>query len=157
MIIRAMKPDDIGGVSRLLCECYGWLGGREGLAHHQIDFLQSERGSEETIRRESAEESYFVALKRSRLAGMASVSGNTITKFYVHPSYHGEGIGQEFFAFIENEIRSAGYRSIELGAFRSAIGFYEKMGMRITGLRNPGGALAGLTFTVMEKQFKSPY
>ncbi|MEZ5360409.1 MAG: GNAT family N-acetyltransferase [Candidatus Zixiibacteriota bacterium] len=125
--------DDFQAVSDLLCDCYRWMGEREGFSQANIDFLVTKRGSVETIERESAEQSYFVAQDGDIIVGMVSVLNNEITKLYVSPARHREGIGRMLFEYAERLIREAGYDSISLGALGQApVPFYKSMGMKIT-------------------------
>jgi len=150
-MIRLMRESEIADVSELLRECYTWLGDREGFSAEQVEFLTSERGSVETIRRESREQEYFVAEDEAGLSGMIAVSGDEIAKLYVKPSCHRRGIGRKLFEAAEARIRAAGHARVTLGAFSSAVPFYEKMGMRVTGRKETGGRMSGSVVTLMEK------
>jgi ribosomal protein S18 acetylase RimI-like enzyme len=153
MTIRAMEEEDISAVSEMLCECYRWLGEREGLRPDQTEFLVSKRGSIECIARESTTEVYLVASRGREIVGMVSVSGNQITKLYVAPARHGQQIGRRLFAAAEARIRAAGHKDLMLGAFPTAVPFYTAMGLSVKGQRPCGPApLAGLSMTLMEKR-----
>lgn len=151
MDIRRMKEAEVHEVSALLCECYAWLGEREGLSRHQTQFLQSERGSEDSLLRESMTEMYLVAHEGTTPVGLVAVANNVIRKLYVLPSKHGAGIGRALYEAAESQIRSAGHAAVTLGAFPTAVPFYQAMGLRAVGVREPGGVLAGLRITHMEK------
>ena len=148
---RPMRQSEIGDVSELLHESYAWLGERERLSSPQVDFLISERGSPETIRRESREQHYIVADDGIHLTGMVSVSGDQITKLYVRPSMFGRGIGRELYEAAESIIAAGGYVRVRLGAFSSAVPFYRRMGLHTSGHKNATGPLAGVVITLMEK------
>jgi GNAT superfamily N-acetyltransferase len=152
MIVRHMKESEVAAVSKLLGESYEWLGERQGLSPRQIEFLLSARGSIECLLRESAEQEYLVAQVGGELAGMAGVSGNEITKLYVRPSCMGAGVGLRLYQASESIIRSAGHRRVVLGAFESAVPFYERMGLHAVGTKDARGPLAGVVVTLMEKR-----
>jgi GNAT superfamily N-acetyltransferase len=153
--VRGMTEAEIGEASCLLQRCYAWLGEHERLLPQQTDFLQSERGGEETIRRESAKQTYLVVSDESGLAGLVAVSGDEVTKLYVLPSRHGSGIGRALYEAAESAIRAGGHTRVALGAFPTAVPFYEAMGLRAVGERECTGPLAGLTITLMEKALES--
>jgi ribosomal protein S18 acetylase RimI-like enzyme len=48
-------------------------------------------------------------------------------------SLQGKGIGRALMQFAENIARDRGYRKITMHARKSAIGFYEKLGYRVSG------------------------
>lgn len=132
MQIRSLKENDIEEVSKLLCSCYRWLADVEKYNEDELNFLLTKRGSVETVKRESAIEQYFVAYIADKINGMISLKENHITKLYVHPDYHGRGIGKELFEFAKDEITRAGFDEISTVAIgESVLPFYEKMGMHI--------------------------
>ncbi len=61
----------------------------------------------------------------------------------------GKGIGRALMNFAENIARDRGYKKINMHARKNAIGFYEKMGYRVS-----GGEFTEITIPhyVMEKQ-----
>jgi predicted N-acetyltransferase YhbS len=148
--IRPMRESEIGEVSELLRESYTWLGKCEGLSAKQVEFLITERGSVETIRRESREQKYLVSGDGAGLTGMIAISGDEITKPYVRPSCHRRGIGRKLFEVAEACIMAAGHDRVTLGSFPSAVPFYERMGMRVTGRKQGMDPLNDVTITLME-------
>jgi ribosomal protein S18 acetylase RimI-like enzyme len=152
--VRCMRESEVAEVSELLCRCYAWLGDHEGLTPAQIAFLKSVRGSEATVRRESQGETYLVAQDEARIVGLVAISGSRITKLYVHPARHGRGVGRTLYEAAESSIRLGGHKEVVLGAFPSAVPFYESMGLRVVGRKNPRGAMAGLTIMLMERRLE---
>ncbi len=148
---RPMRDSEIDDVSELLRESYAWLGERERFSTKQVEFLVSSRGSTETIERESQAEQYLVLDDGTSLTGMVSVSGDTVTKLYVRPSLSGLGMGRELYEAAESLIAAGGHTRVALGAFSSAVPFYERMGLRAVGQKEATGALAGVVITLMEK------
>lgn len=51
----------------------------------------------------------------------------------VQNNLQGKGIGASMMNFAENVARDAGYRKLMMHARKSAIGFYEKLGYKVTG------------------------
>ena len=151
-----MKESEVTEVSRLLGEAYTWLGEREGLSPEQTEFLVLNRGSTDCVQRESSQQQYLVTHDGQAIVGMVAVSGDEIAKLYVHPSRHGMGIGRELYQAAESIIRKGGHARVFLGAFSSAVPFYERMGLRMVGHKPVGGALTGLTMTLMEKSLPPP-
>lgn len=147
-----MTEADAVEVSELLRASYTLLGEREGLSPQQTHFLISERGSLECVRRESRSERYYVARDGGSIAGMVAASGDRITKLYVSPNRTGEGIGRSLFEAAEAVIRTEGHTRATLGAFPTAVPFYERMGMSVVGHTAGTGVLEGLTWVLMEKE-----
>jgi GNAT superfamily N-acetyltransferase len=146
-----MMQSEIAAVSELLHESYSWLADREQLTSEQFEFLITERGSAESIERESKEQQYIVAVDGADLTGMVAVFGDLITKLYVHPSWFGRGIGRELYEAAEAIIAAEGHARVRLGAFNSAVPFYRHLGLHVTGHKRPKGPHEGLVFTLMEK------
>ena len=134
MYVRAMNHEDIPRVSDLLCSCYRWLGKEEHLTPRNIQFLVKQRGSSDTVKRESATETYCVACNDTEIAGMVSVKNNEITKLYVHPMWHRKGFGRLLFEKAEEIIAGNGHTKVILGTIgESPVPFYKSMGMTISG------------------------
>jgi ribosomal protein S18 acetylase RimI-like enzyme len=150
-----MRQSEISDVSELLREAYQWLGKREGLSSSQLKFLTTERGSVASIQRESLEQQYIVTVDGDHLTGVVSVAGDLITKLYVRPSMFGRGIGRKLYEAAEAIIAAGGHTHVRLGAFGSAVPFYEHMGLHVSGQKRPGGPMAGLVFTLMEKSLEA--
>ena len=151
MTVAPMTQAEVAEVSELLCSSYTLLQEREGLSREQTEFLKSERGSAESIERESQSQCYIVARDASQIVGVVAVSGDMITKLYVSPKHVGIGIGRSLYMAAESEIRAGGHARVTLGAFPTAVAFYRRMGLSVVGQKRPCGALAGLTLAFMEK------
>jgi GNAT superfamily N-acetyltransferase len=157
MKIRQMKEDEINTVSELLCACYRWLADREGYTPEQLEFLVHKRGSPETVRHESRKQLYLVACIGGAILGMASVSGNEVTKLYVEPGSHGQGIGAGLLAAAETAIRRAGFDRMFLGTMSGAVPFYEAMGMTVSGTKRPSsGPFGDREVVLMAKSLTGP-
>jgi predicted GNAT family N-acyltransferase len=51
----------------------------------------------------------------------------------VDPHYHKKGIGRKLVTYAENQLKKTGYKQIEMHARKTAVGFYSKLGYKITG------------------------
>ena len=135
--IRPMQKDDIPTVSRLLCDCYKWLGQTDGFGAEYVEFLVTKRGSIETVERESTVENYLVACIDDEIVGMVSIKGETITKLYVDPKRHRQGIGELLFEVAEEIIAREGHQKLTLGTLgESPVPFYTAMGMTVVGYKD---------------------
>jgi predicted N-acetyltransferase YhbS len=121
----------------------------------QSQFLVTERGSLDCVRRESQTQRYLVAHDDGSVVGMVAVAGDAITKLYVSADRTGEGIGRSLYEAAESVIRADGHSRVTLGAFPTAVPFYARMGMAVVGCKNATGALEGLSITLMEKELHS--
>jgi ribosomal protein S18 acetylase RimI-like enzyme len=131
LTIREMKKEDINNVSELLCSSYRYLAQIENYSKSELDFLLTKRGSAETIIGESQIQKYIVAIEGKILVGMGSIDGCEITKLYVHPGWHGKGIGRQLFKYCKNEIFRGGHKTLKVIAIgESSLPFYIAMGMR---------------------------
>lgn len=134
ILIRTMTDEDIPEVSELLCSCYNWLADIEGFPKEFTDFLLTKRASIDTIEHESKNQQYFVASYGSDIIGMVSIKNDEITKLYVDPNRHRQGIGKRPFNAAERIIVANGFKQVTLGVLgKSALLFYEAMGMIISG------------------------
>ena len=150
--IRDMTEADQTTVSEILCVCYHWLGEEEGLTAEQVEWLIANRGSIETVRTESRSQRYMIACRGSTIVGMVAIDSNEITKLYVDPQYHRQGIGRALFETAENIICNTGFDEVTCGSTESAVPFYEAMGMSVV-RRKPCGAevFAGRQIPLMAK------
>lgn len=126
--IRKMQTDEIPRVSEILCNCYRWLAEKEGYTQNQLEWLLSNRGSIQTVTTESQKELYLVAVHESAILGMAAIRENRITKFYIDPQCHRQGVGSILFKAAEEQIRQE-HSEVILGATNTAVPFYQKMGL----------------------------
>ena len=151
--ILRMTPDNVPAVSELNCSCYRWLGNKNGFTVEQIEFLVSVRGSVETITSESQSQIYLIACINDTIVGIAAVKGNEIAKLFVDPECHSQGIGAKLFNAAQKVIVENGYNELIVGVMaRSAISFYEKMGMaKYSEKELNSGAFSGCIVPLMRK------
>jgi GNAT superfamily N-acetyltransferase len=139
-------------VTALLEEAYTYLAGKEGLTSEQRVNLIRERGSTEARREQMESDLFFVLEKESILSGVIALSGNEITKLFVHPSEIRAGIGTMLFEIAQRAVGRAGHEALVVGTTGHAIPFYEAMGMEVEERRRATvGPLAGCEITVLKK------
>ncbi len=135
MHIEPMMDADHAEVSELLRACFNWLAEREGFTDRQREFLVGPRSSAENLRIESQTRPHFVARDQDRtILGMAAIRENEIARLYVHPQYHGRGVGKALFQAAESMIRQAGFTEVTVAALvENAAVFYRAQGMHEIG------------------------
>jgi len=132
--IEPLHERDIAEVCSLLGACFGWLAEQEGFTDREREFLTGERSSEQTVREESRRLPHWVARRDGVIAGVVAVRENRITRLYVHPQFHRQGVGRVLYEQAERAIREAGFTEVTVGALvESAAAFYRSMGMIETG------------------------
>ena len=133
--IEPMTDADHAEVSALLRACFHWLSDRDGFTDQQREFLVGPRSAPETLREESRTRPHLVARDQDgSILGMAAVRENEIARLYVHPAYHGRGVGQALFEAAESLISAAGHTQITVAALvESAAAFYRARGMHEVG------------------------
>jgi GNAT superfamily N-acetyltransferase len=72
----------------------------------------------------------FVATEHGRILGTVSLEQNTIYTVFVHPEYHGQGVGTRLMAHIEGVAQQQGHITVKLFASTTARRFYEKLGYK---------------------------
>ncbi len=72
----------------------------------------------------------YVATEGDTILGTASLENNTIFTVFVHPKYHGQGIGTKLMDHVEWVARKRGYPCVTLFASITALQFYEKLGYK---------------------------
>lgn len=135
--VRDMNEQDCAEVNRVVCASFRRAAERDGITYDEIGRYVSERGSEVAIHEQFQEQHFLIACAGQSVVGVVGVKGNEVTKVYVDPRLHRQGIGTLLFRAAEQVIRRAGHKEMMAGvAFDAAIPFYEAMGMSAVG-RNP--------------------
>ncbi len=154
-LIREMEERDEAAVSAILRRCYRWLAAREGYTPDQVEYLVTERGSLETVRRESRAQRYLVACFGDVIRGMIAVADAEVTKLYVHPEHHHRGVGTTLLEAAESLIRDAGLERMTLGTTPGTVPFYQRRGMSVSGRRlHETGVFSGRETVLMEKNLR---
>jgi len=73
------------------------------------------------------------ALVACVIAAPISPTEARIRQMAVSPAQQGKGLGRSLLGEVESELRSRGFRYLQLSARSSAVGFYEKMGYGAVG------------------------
>jgi N-acetylglutamate synthase-like GNAT family acetyltransferase len=73
-----------------------------------------------------------------------------VNPIFVEPNLQQGGVGRSLWQKLEERARLAGARAIGLDSDPNAVGFYEKMGCRVTGW-SPSGSIPGRMLPRMEK------
>lgn len=73
-----------------------------------------------------------------------------VNPIFVEPNLQQSGVGRSLWQKLEERARLAGAGAIGLDSDPNAVGFYEKMGCRVTGW-SPSGSIPGRMLPRMEK------
>jgi GNAT superfamily N-acetyltransferase len=72
----------------------------------------------------------LVAVVDGAVVGTASIEEGVVYTVFVHPQYHGRGIGTRLVKEIEGLAMALGHSTIRIPASVTAVGFYTKLGYR---------------------------
>ena len=156
IVVRRMAREEACRVAEVLVACYRAYAETGELSPEEAEALVEGRASIELVRADAETQTCLVADIGGRIAGVAAVRGNEITRLYVHPDRQGRGVGALLFRAAEDEIRRAGYGELIVGAVvESPLPFYEKMGMgEFARRRAEEGPLAGKEVVLLRKPLK---
>lgn len=87
----------------------------------------------ETVAGQIARRWVFVAEAGEALLGTASLDGDLVRAVFVAVAGQGAGVGRLLMARIEQEARAAGVARLRVPASLTALGFYQRLGYRLTG------------------------
>ncbi len=150
--IRKMRDEDLPRVSQIVCAGYRWLAEQEGFTQEELDRLVARRGSERALRSQAQTYRFLVATKGEIVVGVVAIKKNEVTKLYVDPEHHRQGIGAALFHAAEEIIAQDGHKELFLGAFPSSVPFYEGIGLRVSSTEvKHCGLLAGRQCAIMKK------
>ena len=140
MNIRIGSKEDILLIKDLAYKTW-WPTYEKILSPEQISFMLEKMYSEEALK-EQFDNNYcfYIARRTGRDVGFASISCTEpehkiykLHKIYVLPMEQGKGTGRELITHVEEEVRKAGGRILELNVNRNnpALGFYRSIGFEI--------------------------
>lgn len=154
MKIRQAHLTDAQQISEMVSQCYRRYASTDDYPQSLINELIVLRGSEDSIRQLVENESVFVSENDRQIIGMVSVHKNEITKLFVQPNVQKQGIGTLLFRHAESIINQNGFDELFLGvAVPSAMGFYEKIGLRISKIKSiTRGPCKGSEIHIMSKK-----
>ena len=152
--IREARPEDATAISRVVCLCYEAFRETDDWPSGVVAAVKVRRGSSACIGELIRNEDVFVADDGDEVRGMISIRENEVTKLFVDPGFQRRGVGRSLFLHAEAFIRGRGFGRMFLGAaVRTAIPFYERMGMRVAEKRVIDcGPCVGMTLTILEKE-----
>ena len=87
--------------------------------------------------------------------GVLNTQENRIDAVFVHPDYHGDGIGSSLVSQFESRARISGLSELQIVSSLNAKAFYERLGYRAVGRKQREINGVELQFAVMRKVFES--
>jgi GNAT superfamily N-acetyltransferase len=124
--IRAFKPDDAQQVASLIRKALREVNSADyppEVITSLCDHFAPETLCELALRRD-----VLVAVVDGAVVGTASIEESVVYTVFVHPQYHGRGIGTRLMKEIEELAVALGYSVIRTPASLTAVGFYTKLG-----------------------------
>jgi GNAT superfamily N-acetyltransferase len=76
----------------------------------------------------------FVGQEAGRLSGVLGLEAGEVYTFFVAPDRQGRGVGRSLLSFAESLARKRGVKELRVSASLTAVGFYERLGYRRTGV-----------------------
>jgi GNAT superfamily N-acetyltransferase len=150
--VREMTERDIPNASRILSAAYGFLAENGEFSDEECRALVERRGSEDALRKQAAEYTFYIAELEGEPAGIMALRKSEITKLFVHPRFHRRGVGTLLFEVAQRWAVRGGYDRLTTGTTGFGTPFYEAMGMRVCGRKTADrGPLAGHEITLLEK------
>jgi GNAT superfamily N-acetyltransferase len=124
--IRAFKPDDAQQVAVLIQKALREVNS----ADYPPEVITSlcDHFAPETLRELALRRDVLVAVVDGAVVGTASIEESAVYTVFVHPQYHGRGIGTRLMKEIEELAMALGYSAIRTPASVTAVGFYTKLG-----------------------------
>lgn len=123
--IRKLKRGEEAAVSRLCRRCIKEFNSKD-MSKAQAGYL-ADYFSVSNIKKRSREVTVYVAVVGDTIVATGAVSGNYIRALFVHPSYHGQGIGAQLVKHLEAVIKKAGHAAVLLRSSNYAVEFYKKL------------------------------
>jgi putative acetyltransferase len=87
--------------------------------------------------------------------GVLNTAENRIDAVFVHPDFHGGGIGSSLVSQFESRARISGLSELQIASSLNAREFYERLGYRDVGRKHREIDGVELVFAVMRKVFDS--
>ena len=73
----------------------------------------------------------YVAVVDGRIVGTGSLNGETVRAVFVHPDYHGRGIGTKLMEAVENAANVQSVTTLSVQSSITAQPFYAKRGFKV--------------------------
>ena len=132
MIVRAILPGDAEAIHAIhgLCLSRKLLG---RYAAEQIEAWTTGRTPQGYLRAAELEERFLVAVSDATVIGYGSWQDNELLSLFVHPDFHGRGIGSALMTSCLDDAAQAGATLSIVKAVLGAEGFYGRFGFEIEG------------------------
>jgi GNAT superfamily N-acetyltransferase len=133
MILRDADIKDSEAIRAILIPCYRRFAVTDAWPQQITVECAESLASSAAIRNTLETGKVHLAETEAACIGMVSLMDQEITSLFVHPDRQRGGIGAALFRRAIGEIRNQGHRHATVCVVAaSAIGFYERMGMRVT-------------------------
>jgi GNAT superfamily N-acetyltransferase len=125
--MRRFKKTDAAQCSALIIKCIKLF---RDIDKPTREFLIAENSAAKTGEKLVERDTAYVYLTGGKIVGVGAVNGNRITRAYVDPQFQNLGIGTKIIKELENKLKSAGFKKIEVEASTEAEDFYKKIGFK---------------------------
>jgi|TARA_Y100000310_G_scaffold344430_1_gene457143 GNAT superfamily N-acetyltransferase len=128
-MIREFREDDAVEISDFIIEVHRTL--LKDYYSNEVIESFCKYNSPEKIRKYSKERRFFVAENEGCLIGIIGIKNkNEVSKFFVHPSYHNQGIGKKLFEKVKQELIDEGHKTITTHSTIYAEPIYKALGFK---------------------------
>jgi len=134
--IRPVRPSDFSQISALIRNTLLVT----NLRDYSLETIRALMStfSTEAVGSLAGRREMFVGEEQGRLAGVLGLEGPEVFTFFVAPDRQGRGVGRALLGFVEELARRRGFRRLRVSASLTAVGFYERLGYRRTGVTGGG-------------------
>ena len=156
MLFRNAEVHDGDAMRAILGDCYRRFAVTDGWPEAVTVACETTLASAAAIRAMMATGKVHLAIDDAACVGMVGVEGHEITALFVHSVFQRGGIGAFLFRWALTEIRNQGHdQAVVAVVAGSAIGFYERKGMRMTATaRVSHGPCRGMTYSQLTYAFR---
>lgn len=137
--IRTYKKKDLQAVTDLICLTYATCNSKEGTkqaAQDYLDYYSLEKNQENIEKKFAESPLFFVAEQGKKVIGVIRGKADRISNLFVHPQWHGKGVGQALLTRFEKKTVQMQTVYVKLYASLFAVSFYQRMGYKkTTGVR----------------------
>jgi putative acetyltransferase len=135
-LIRPLGREDIARVSALIQNTLLV----SNLRDYDLETIRALMNSFSTqqVRALAQRREMFVYEKEGRLGGVIGLEEAEVYSFFVAPDLQGRGVGRSLLSHVERLARRRGHERLRVSASLTAVGFYERLGYRRTGIESDG-------------------
>ena len=128
-MIREFREDDATEISSFILEVHKTI--LKDYYSNEVIESFCKYNSPEKIIKASKERRFYVAEGKNGLVGIIGIKNkNEVSKFFVHPSYHNQGIGKKLFKKVKQELVNEGYNTITTHSTIYAEPIYRALGFK---------------------------